>query len=134
MGAQLISETVAYAESGVCRRKLLLHYFGEELKQENCGQCDNCLNPKEKLEVKDSSKIVLDAIDQLDERFNIDYVVKVILGKQTPQIKTFRHDKLTAFGSGNIMEMEDNFWFSLIRQMMLEGLVRKDIEEYGLLK
>lgn len=134
MGAQLIAETVAYAESGVCRRKLLLHYFGEELKQENCGNCDNCLNPKEKLEVRDSSKIVLDAIDQLDERFNIDYVVNVILGKQTPQIKTFRHDKLKAFGSGLIMEMEDNFWFSLIRQMMLEGLVRKDIEEYGLLK
>lgn len=134
MGAQLIAETVAYAESGVCRRKLLLHYFGEELKQENCGNCDNCLNPKEKLEVRDSSKIVLDAIDQLDERFNIMYVVNVILGKQTPQIKTFRHDKLKAFGSGLIMEMEDNFWYSLIRQMMLEGLVRKDIEEYGLLK
>lgn len=134
MGAQLIAETVAYAESGVCRRKLLLHYFGEELKQDNCGQCDNCLNPKEKLEVKDSSKIVLDAIDQLDERFNINYVVSIILGKTTPQIKTFRHDKLKAFGSGLIMEMEDNFWFSLIRQMMLEGLVRKDIEEYGLLK
>lgn len=134
MGAQLITETVAYAESGVCRRKLLLHYFGEELKQDNCGQCDNCLNPKEKLEVKDSSKIVLEAISQLDERFNIDYVVNVILGKPTPQIKTFRHDKLKSFGTGNIMKMEPNFWFSLIRQMMLEGLVRKDIEEYGLLK
>ena len=134
MGAQLIAETVAYAESSVCRRKLLLHYFGEELKQDNCGQCDNCLNPKEKLEVKDSSKIVLDAINELDERFNINYVVDVILGKATPQIKTFRHQKLKSFGSGIIMEMEDNFWHSLIRQMMLEGLVRKDIEEYGLLK
>ncbi len=134
MGAQLISETVAYAESGVCRRKLLLHYFGEELKQDNCGNCDNCLNPKEKLEVRDSSKIVLDAINELDERFNIDYVVNVILGKTNPQIKTFRHDKLKLFGSGLIMEMEANFWYSLIRQMMLEGLVRKDIEEYGLLK
>ncbi len=134
MGAQLIAETVAYAESSVCRRKLLLHYFGEELKQDNCGQCDNCLNPKEKLEVKDSSKIVLDAINQLDERFNINYVVDVILGKNSPQIKTFRHEKLSSFGSGKIMKMEDNFWHSLIRQMMLEGLVRKDIEEYGLLK
>lgn len=134
MGAQLISETVAYAESGVCRRKLLLHYFGEELKEDNCGQCDNCQNPKEKLEVKDSSKIVLDAINELDERFNIDYVVNVVLGKETPQIKTFRHNKLKSFGTGLIMEMEDNFWYSLIRQMMLEGLVRKDIEEYGLLK
>lgn len=134
MGAQLINETVAYSESGVCRRRLLLHYFGEELKQENCGNCDNCLNPKEKLEVKDSSKIVLDTINELDERFNIDYVVNIILGKSNPQVQTFRHDKLKSFGSGIIMEMEANFWYSLIRQMMLEGLVRKDIEEYGLLK
>ncbi len=134
MGAQLISETVAYTESSVCRRKLLLHYFGEELKQDNCGCCDNCLNPKEKLEVRDSSKIVLDTITELDERFNIDYVVNVILGKPNPQITTFRHDKLKSFGSGLIMEMDANFWNSLIRQMMLEGLIRKDIEEYGLLK
>lgn len=134
MGAQLIAETVAYAESGVCRRKLLLHYFGETLNQENCGNCDNCLNPKEKLEVRDSSKIVLDAINELDERFNIDYVVNIILGKTNPQIKTFRHDKLKSFGSGLVMGMEANFWHSLIRQMMLEGLVRKDIEEYGLIK
>jgi ATP-dependent DNA helicase RecQ len=134
MGAQLIAETVAYAESGVCRRKLLLHYFGEELKQENCGSCDNCLNPKEKLEVKDSSKIVLDTINELDERFNIEYVTDIILARVNPQIQTFRHDKLKSFGSGLIMEMEANFWYSLIRQMMLEGLVRKDIEEYGLLK
>jgi ATP-dependent DNA helicase RecQ len=134
MGAQLIAETVAYAESGVCRRKLLLHYFGEELKQDNCGNCDNCVNPKEKLEVKDSSKIVLDTISELDERFNINYIVNIILGKSNPQITTFRHDKLKSFGSGIIMEMQENFWFSLIRQMMLEGLVRKDIEEYGLIK
>jgi ATP-dependent DNA helicase RecQ len=134
MGAQLISETVAYTESSVCRRRLLLHYFGEELNQENCGNCDNCLNPKEKLEVRDSSKIVLDTITELDERFNIDYVVNIILGKANPQITTFRHDKLKSFGSGLIMGMDANFWNSLIRQMMLEGLIRKDIEEYGLLK
>ncbi len=134
MGQQLITETLAYTESSVCRRKMILHYFGEELKQDNCGNCDNCLSPKEKLEVKDSSKIVLDTIEQLDERFNIDYVVNIILGRANPQISTFRHDKLKAFGSGIIMGMEANFWQSLIRQMMLEGLVRKDIEEYGLLK
>lgn len=134
MGAQLIAETVAYAESGVCRRKLLLHYFGEDYKQANCDNCDNCKNPKEKLEVRDSSKIVLDTINELDERFNIEYVVDIILGKTNPKIKTYRHDKLKSFGSGLIMEMEANFWYSLIRQMMLEGLVRKDIEEYGLLK
>ncbi|MES2701578.1 MAG: DNA helicase RecQ [Bacteroidota bacterium] len=134
MGGQLISETLAYVESGVCRRKLLLHYFGEEYKQENCGNCDNCNNPKEKLEVKDSIKITLDTIRELDERFGIDYVVNIILGKANPQVHTFRHDKLKSFGSGLIMEMDANFWNSLIRQMMLEGMIRKDIEEYGLLK
>ncbi|MCW3123787.1 MAG: recQ [Flavipsychrobacter sp.] len=134
MGGQLISETLAYVESGVCRRRLLLHYFGEEYKKENCGNCDNCLNPKEKLEVKDSVKITLDAINELDERFGIDYVVNIILGKSNPQIQTFRHEKLKSFGKGLIMEMDANFWNSLIRQMMLEGMIRKDIEEYGLLK
>ncbi len=134
MGGQLISETLAYVESGVCRRRLLLHYFGETYKKDNCGNCDNCLNPKEKLEVKDSIKITLDCIKELDERFGIDYVVNIILGKANPQIHTFRHDKLKSFGSGLIMEMDANFWNSLIRQMMLEGLIRKDIEEYGLLK
>ena len=134
MGGQLISETLAYVESGVCRRKLLLHYFGEAYKNENCGNCDNCLHPKEKLEVKDSVKITLDTITELDERFGIDYVVNIILGKSNPQIQTFRHDKLKSVGSGLIMEMDANFWNSLIRQMMLEGMIRKDIEEYGLLK
>ncbi len=134
MGGQLISETLAYVESGVCRRKLLLHYFGEEYTQENCGNCDNCLHPKEKLEVKDSVKITLDAIKELDERFGIDYVVNIILGRANPQIQTFRHDKLKSFGKGLIMKMDANFWNSLIRQMMLEGMIRKDIEEYGLLK
>jgi len=134
MGAQLITETVSYVESGVCRRKLLLHYFGEDYTQDNCGQCDNCLHPKEKIEVKDSVKIVLDTIHQLDERFSINYVVDVILGKKNPPIATFRHNKLSCYGSGLIMDMDDNFWQSLIRQMMLEGMIRKDIEEYGILK
>ena len=134
MGGQLISETLAYIESGVCRRRLLLHYFGEEYKNENCGNCDNCNHPKEKLEVKDSVKITLDTINELDERFGIDYVVNIILGKTNPQIQTFRHDKLKSFGSGLVMEMDANFWTSLMRQMMLEGMIRKDIEEYGLLK
>jgi len=134
MGGQLISETLAYVESGVCRRKLLLHYFGEEYKKENCGNCDNCNNPKEKLEVKDSVKITLDTINELDERFGIDYVVNIILGRANPQIQTFRHDKLKSFGTGLVMQMDANFWNSLIRQMMLEGMIRKDIEEYGLLK
>ena len=134
MGAQLIAETVAYVESGACRRRQLLHYFGEIDRIENCGNCDNCCNPKEKLDVKDSVKIILDAIDQLDERFGIDYVVDLVLGKKNPQITTFKHNKLSSYGAGLIMEMDDNFWYSLIRQMMLEDFIRKDIEEYGLLK
>ena len=134
MGGQLISETLAYIESGVCRRRLLLHYFGEEYKKDNCGNCDNCNHPKEKLEVKDSVKITLDAINEMDERFGIDYIVNIILGLTNPQIQTFRHDKLKSFGAGKVMEMDANFWNSLIRQMMLEGMIRKDIEEYGLLK
>lgn len=134
MGAQLISETVAYTESSVCRRKLLLHYFGEHLEQDNCGNCDNCLHPKEKIDVKDSVKIILDTVNALEERFGINYVVDVVLGSTNPQLATFGHDKLKVFGSGLVMQMDANFWQSLIRQMMLEGFIRKDIEEYGLLK
>jgi len=132
MGAQLINETVAYAESAVCRRKLLLHYFGESIDQDNCGNCDNCLNPKDKIDVKAEAGIVLKTIQALNERFAIDYVVNIIVGKNTPQISTFRHDKLKVFGSGN--DHDRHFWNSLIRQMMLEHLIEKDIEEYGLLK
>lgn len=132
MGAQLINETVAYAESAVCRRKLLLHYFGEGYEVENCGECDNCLHPKEKIEVKRRAVTVLKTIDALNERFPIDYVVHILAGKNTPQITTFRHDKLEVFGLGK--DENTHFWNSLIRQMMLEHLVEKDIEEYGLLK
>jgi ATP-dependent DNA helicase RecQ len=132
MGAQLINETVAYAESAVCRRKLLLHYFGEETGQENCGNCDNCLHPREKIEVKTEATIVLKTIKALHERFPIEYAVNVIAGKNMPQITTFKHDKLKEFASGK--EHDSHFWNSLIRQMMLEHLIEKDIEEYGLLK
>lgn len=132
VGAQLINETVAYAESGVCRRKVLMSYFGEEYETENCGQCDNCKNPKERVEAKDEAVIVLKAIKALDERFATDYVVQIITGKLTPQIKMFRHDGIEAFASGN--DKEAHFWNSLIRQMLLEGLLSKDIEEYGVLK
>jgi len=134
MGSQLIAETMAYVESGSCRRRQLLYYFGEMSEIENCNQCDNCCNPKEKLDVKDSVKIVLDALTQLDERFGIDYIVDIVLGKKNPQITTFKHNKLSSYGAGKIMEMDDTFWHSLIRQMMLEDFIRKDIEEYGILK
>ncbi|WP_126248582.1 DNA helicase RecQ [Chitinophaga rhizosphaerae] len=132
MGAQLINETVAYAESAVCRRKVILHYFGEQYDTEDCGKCDNCRNPKEKIEVKNRVVIALKAISSLEERFGTDYVVNIITGKTNPQITTFRHDKLDVFGEGK--EFDAHFWNSLLRQMMLEGLIEKDIEEYGLLK
>lgn len=132
VGAQLINETVAFAETGVCRRKILMSYFGEEYEKENCGQCDNCKHPKERLEAKDEAVIVLKAIKALDERFATDYVVQIISGKLTPQIQMFRHDSLDAFASGN--DKDAHFWNSLIRQMILEGLLTKDIEEYGVLK
>ncbi len=132
MGAQLINETVAYAESSVCRRKVILHYFGEHLDKDNCGNCDNCRNPKEKIEVKNRVVIVLKAIKALEERFGAEYVVNIITGKTNPQITTYRHNQLDVFGEGK--EFDAHFWNSLIRQMMLEGLIEKDIEEYGLLK
>ncbi|RAJ85497.1 ATP-dependent DNA helicase RecQ [Chitinophaga dinghuensis] len=132
MGAQLINETVAYAESAVCRRKVILHYFGEDYQVENCGQCDNCRNPKEKIEVKNRVVIALKTIRALEERFGSEYVVNIITGKTSPQISTYRHDQLEVFGEGK--EFDAHFWNSLLRQMMLEGLIEKDIEEYGLLK
>ena len=132
VGAQLINETVAYAESGVCRRKVLLSYFGEEFETENCGHCDNCKQPKERVEAKDEAVIALKAIKALDERFATEYIVQILTGKLTPQIQMFRHDGLEIFASGN--EKDSLFWNSLIRQLMLEGLLVKDIEEYGVLK
>jgi len=133
VGAQLINETVAFAESSVCRRKILLHYFGEEWGDKNCGSCDNCKNPKEKIEAKDDVVKVIKAIKALDERFPTEYVINVIMGRLTPQITMFRHEGLPEFGIGKDND-QTHFWNSLIRQMMLENLIRKDIEEYGLLK
>ncbi len=132
VGAQLINETVGYAESGACRRKVLLSYFGEEYEQENCGHCDNCKHPKEKVEAKEDAVIALKAIKALDERFATNYVVDIITGRMTPQNQMFRHDGLDAFASGN--DRDIHFWNSMIRQLILEGMLKKDIEEYGVLK
>lgn len=133
MGAQLINETVAYAESSACRRKVILHYFGEKYEESQCNNaCDNCRNPKEKIEVRNRVVIVLKAIKSLEERFGTDYVVNVITGKVNPQITTYQHNQLEVFGEGK--EFDAHFWNSLMRQMMLEDLIEKDIEEYGLLK
>ncbi|MBN9296474.1 MAG: DNA helicase RecQ [Filimonas sp.] len=132
VGAQLINETVAYAESSVCRRKILLHYFGEDWNVENCGNCDNCKSTKEKIETKEEAVKVLKAVHALDERFPTEYVINVLTGKLTPQINMFRHEGLDVFGTGK--DKDEHFWNSLIRQLLLENILRKDIEEYGLLK
>jgi ATP-dependent DNA helicase RecQ len=132
--SQLINETVAFCESGVCRRKILLHYFGEEWDTkacENTGGCDNC-NPPEWVEAKDNVSKVLKVVAALDEHFASEYAVLILTGKATPQVTMFRHNKLPEFGIGKAES--DYYWNSLIRQMLLEGIIRKDIEEYGLLK
>jgi ATP-dependent DNA helicase RecQ len=132
VGAQLINESVAYAESGVCRRKVLMSYFGEEYGDQNCGACDNCKHPKERIEAKENVVQAIKVIKALDERFATDYTVCIISGKLTPQIKMYRHDGLAEFGIGKAQP--EHFWNSLVRQMILEGLLKKDIEEYGVLK
>ena len=132
VGAQLINETVGYAETGVCRRKVLMSYFGEEYTAENCGECDNCRHPKDRIEAKDDVVKALKAIKALDERFASDYTVNVIVGKLTPQLMMFRHESLPEFGIGN--EDTEYYWNSVLRQMLLGDLLVKDIEEYGVLK
>lgn len=132
VGAQLINETVAYAESGVCRRKVLMSYFGEEYTEKNCGECDNCLHPKEQVEAKDNAVKVLKAVKALDERFATDYTVNIIIGRLTPNISMFRHEGIAEFGIGK--DEPDHYWNTLIRQMLLGGLLSKEIEDYGVLK
>ncbi len=132
VGAQLIKETLAFVESSVCRRKILIHYFGEDWNVENCGNCDNCLYPKEKVEAKEEAVQTLKTIKAVNEGFIADYVVNMLIGRLTPQIKMYRHENLDVFGTGK--EKDEHFWNSLIRQLLLSDLIRKDIEEYGLLK
>ena len=132
VGAQLINETVAYAETGVCRRKVLISYFGEAYTAEYCGNCDNCKNPKEKIQAKDNAVKVLKAVKALDERFPTDYLLYVIIGKLTAQVQMYRHDSLPEFGIGK--DEVEYYWNSLMRQMLLEELLEKDIEEYGVIK
>ena len=132
VGSQLINETVSYSESAVCRRKMLLNYFGEEYKGTCDCMCDNCKNPKELIEAKAETAQALKVIKALDEKFVMEYVIAVVTGKANPQIKMYRHDGLEVFGIGKAKD--DHFWNSLLRQMLLEGIIEKDIEEYGLLK
>ncbi len=132
VGGQLIDEMVAFAESGQCRRKVLMSYFGEKYIQEDCGSCDNCLHPKERIEAKANAVILLKVIKALDERFATDYIVNILIGRMIPQIQMFKHDELSVFASGN--DETEHYWTSLIRFLLLEGLLQKDITEHGVLK
>ena len=129
---ELLRETEAYAESSVCRRKSLLHYFGETYAEDNCGNCDNCLNPKKQVEAQDSLCAVIEAIIAVKENFKSDYIIDLLMGKDTTEILAHRHEDLEVFGTG---EGEDEkLWNAVIRQALIAGYLSKDVENYGLLK
>ncbi len=132
IGKQLLLETAAYAESSVCRRKSLLHYFGEEYTEENCGNCDNCLNPKKQVEAQDSLCAVIETIMAVKENFKADYIIDVLQGRETSEVQAHLHEDLEVFGSG--MGEEDKTWNAVIRQALIAGYLSKDVENYGLLK
>ena len=132
IGKQLLLETAAYAETSVCRRKVLLHYFGEEYSEENCGNCDNCLNPKKQVEAKELLSAVLEVVSTLKEKFKADYVVNILVGNETSEIQSFKHNELEVFGSGQ--DEDEKTWNAVIRQALIAGYLAKDIENYGLLK
>ena len=132
IGRQLLYETTAYAESSVCRRKLLLHYFGESYDVENCGNCDNCLNPKKQVEAKELLETVIEAVLALKENFQADYVIDVLLGKETADIISHNHDELECFGCGD--DEDAKRWNAVIRQALISGYLDKDVENYGLIK
>lgn len=132
IGKQLLLETAAYAETSVCRRKVLLHYFGEEYLQDNCGNCDNCLNPKKKVEAKELLSAVLEVVSTLKEKFKADYIVNMLVGNETSEIQSYKHNELEVFASGQ--DEEEKTWNAVIRQALIAGYLTKDIENYGLLK
>lgn len=132
MSAQLMQEVMAYAETPTCRRRFLLHYFGENYQKENCKRCDNCLHPKEKIEVKEEMVQALKTVLELDENYGIKTLVDFTLGKETKELLDFGFDQKPLFGVGK--EKDDNFWSSVFRQALLHNLLHKDIESYGKLK
>jgi ATP-dependent DNA helicase RecQ len=132
IGRQLLVETAAYAETSVCRRKMLLHYFGETYDRENCGNCDNCLHPKTKIEAMNQLVTVLQVIQRIKENFRSDYVIDFIIGKETEEIIAHKHHELDEFGIGE--DDDPKIWNPVIRQALLMGYLKKEVENYGLLK
>jgi len=132
IGRQLLTETAAYAETSVCRRKMLLHYFGEEYLEDNCHNCDNCLHPKSKIEAHEQLSIVLSAVQALKENFRSDYVIDFVVGRETEEIIAHKHQNHELFGSGE--DFEEKHWNPVIRQALIAGYLKKDVENYGLLR
>lgn len=132
IGRQLLQETAAYAESSMCRRKILLHYFGENYKQDNCENCDNCLHPKERIEASEQLVIVLKAVAAIKENFRQEYLVDFVKGRATDDIVSHRHDELEEFGEGE--DCNEKLWNPVIRQAIIAGYLKKDVENYGILK
>ncbi len=132
IGRQLLSETAAYAESSVCRRKFLLYYFGEEYHGENCGNCDNCLHPKKKVDATEELKELLTVVQAVKEHFKANYVTDVLVGKETEEVIAHQHAELECFGCGD--GHEERFWNAVIRQSLIAGYLEKEIENYGILK
>ena len=131
IGKQLLKETAAYAESSVCRRKLLLHYFGEEYLQDNCENCDNCINPKKQVEAKTQLNKVLEVIIAIKENFREDYVKDILMGKPTDEVCAHHHDELEVFGIGD--DESERTWNAVIRQAVIAGYIAKDVEDFGVL-
>jgi ATP-dependent DNA helicase RecQ len=132
IGKQLLLETANYAESSVCRRKTLLHYFGEDYTEDNCGNCDNCLNPKKQIEAKEMLCTVIEAILAVKENFKADYIIDILQGRETSEVQAHLHDDLDVFGNG--MDEEDKIWNAVIHQALIAGYLSKEVENYGILK
>ncbi|MDR1561737.1 MAG: DNA helicase RecQ [Dysgonamonadaceae bacterium] len=131
-GKLLLEETKAYSETTVCRRKVLLHYFGEEYTQDNCGSCDNCLNPKIQVEAKELLISVLETVELLNGRFKAEHIINILQGKETSEIISYEHKELDTFGIGK--DEDEKMWSAVIRQALISGYLDKDIENYGLLR
>ncbi len=132
IGKQLLVETAAYAESSLCRRKMLLHYFGEEFTSDNCGNCDNCLNPKKQVEAKEELCAVIETITALKEKFKAEYIIDILLGKETADVKSYRHDELEVFGCEQ--GSDPRMLAAIIRQAVIAGYLDREIENFGVLK
>lgn len=132
IGKQLLLETVGYAETSVCRRKYLLHYFGEVYENENCGSCDNCLHPKTQVEGQEQVELLIETVLAIKEKHAADHVINVLIGKEDKAVKDYQHNKLEVYAGG--MDFDNKFWMSVIRQALLAGFLYKDVDHYGLLK